>query len=814
VTLGAAISSLLLLWGSAIASAAGVTITVPCTGTGGGTDGLVAAIVSADAGGGGTINLTAGCNYSFSQPFTNTGTEDLADWYGPAALPAIASSVAIQGNGATISRSGAAGTPAFRLFFVGANPSAAATPSWATPGAGTLALSNLTVAGGLAQGGNGGGGGGGGALGAGGAIYNQGTVLLSSVTLSGNSALGGSLASSGTGQGGGGMGQSATTNTGAGFGSGFVAPANAPKGGAGGDGLITAGGGGGAGFGTSETGGAAGVTLVGTPGPGGGPQTGTAGDGELGAGANGGDGGGGGGGTSGGLLAAGAAGGNYGLGGSGGASGGGGGGGVGAGGGGAANGAGGGFGGGGGYPGGQGGFGAGGAGGSGNGGFGGGTGAATTKAGGGAGMGGAIFNQQGALVAENATLSGNTATGGAAGGSGATAGQGLGGAIFSLNGAVGLVNDTIAANTADDGGALYIVGYDAHAATTIAAAGLVNNILSGSVTGASASTHDYVLAKPPKVADGVTNVAVAASSADASNIVVSDFVTSGATLVGTPLAANPLLGPLANNGGPGMLTMLPATGSPALGAGTATGAPATDERGTARPSGGPIDIGAVQVSTPPAPGPAGPVPVVATGPATSVKATSATLNAAVNPEGLATSYYFEYGTSTSYGTKTSTGKLPAGSAGVLVAGKLSALKSKTTYHYRIVATNANGAAPGLDRKFTTPRPSIAGLPVSTAPHHARTFPYRFKFSGKLRLPHGTTNGAACTGKVSVLIKRGKKKVVLGRTSVFASCSWKLSVRLKERKAVPGHGKLSVTVSFGGNGVFAPFADKPFTILYG
>jgi hypothetical protein len=32
--------------------------------------------------------------------------------------------------------------------------------------------------------------------------------------------------------------------------------------------------------------------------------------------------------------------------------------------------------------------------------------------------------------------------------------------------------------------------------------------------------------------------------------------------------------------------------------------------------------------------------------------------------------------------------------------------------------------------------------------------------------------------------------------------------------VPGHGTLRVTVSFAGNGVLAPFSDRPFTILYG
>ncbi|HWF24193.1 MAG TPA: choice-of-anchor Q domain-containing protein, partial [Solirubrobacteraceae bacterium] len=423
--------------------------------------------------------------------------------------------------------------------------------------------------------------------------------------------------------------------------------------------------------------------------------------------------------------------------------------------------------------------------------------------------GGAVFNQQGTFVAENATLSGNTATGGSPGGSGAVGGSGIGGAIFSLNGADILVNDTIAVNTADDGGALYMVGYDASSASTAAAAVLSNNILSGSVTGAKASTHDLVVAKPGTVADTTANKAGATAVASAPNIVVSNAATG--TLAGTPLTGDPLLDPLANNGGPGMLTMLPRTGSPALKAGTATGAPATDERGTARPAGGPIDLGAVQVSGAAAPGP---VPVVATGPATSVTASTARVNAAINPEGVATTYYFQYGTSTSYANKSAAANLPVGSTGVLVSALLSNLRSNTTYHYRIVATNVNGTSQGTDATLKTGRRSIAGLPVTTSPHHARVFPYRYKFTGRVRLPHGVTNGAACSGRISVVIKRGKKTVLRGRTSVFASCGWKLSVRLSKRKSVPGHGTLRVTVSFAGNGVLAPFSDRPFTILYG
>jgi hypothetical protein len=58
--------------------------------------------------------------------------------------------------------------------------------------------------------------------------------------------------------------------------------------------------------------------------------------------------------------------------------------------------------------------------------------------------------------------------------------------------------------------------------------------------------------------------------------------------------ADPMLGPLANNGGP-TLTQALLPGSPAINAGVAVAGIATDQRGASRPTSGPTDIGAVQV---------------------------------------------------------------------------------------------------------------------------------------------------------------------------------------------------------------------------
>ena len=90
-----------------------------------------------------------------------------------------------------------------------------------------------------------------------------------------------------------------------------------------------------------------------------------------------------------------------------------------------------------------------------------------------------------------------------------------------------------------------------------------------------------------------------------------------------------------------------------------------------------------------------------TGAASSIALTSAKLNGTVTPNGQATSWYFEYGTSTSYGTKTAAKSAGSGTSAVKVAASLTGLRRTTTYHYRLVATNASGTTVGGDRSFST-----------------------------------------------------------------------------------------------------------------
>lgn len=104
---------------------------------------------------------------------------------------------------------------------------------------------------------------------------------------------------------------------------------------------------------------------------------------------------------------------------------------------------------------------------------------------------------------------------------------------------------------------------------------------------------------------------------------------------------------------------------------------------------------------------------------------SARLTATVDPNGTPTTYHFEYGTTTRYGSTTPPQSAGSGTSAVPVSAVISGLAARTTYRWRLVATNAAGTVRGRNRTFTTARlPTAVSLSVS---------PPRVPWSGGLAL---------------------------------------------------------------------------------
>jgi hypothetical protein len=124
-----------------------------------------------------------------------------------------------------------------------------------------------------------------------------------------------------------------------------------------------------------------------------------------------------------------------------------------------------------------------------------------------------------------------------------------------------------------------------------------------------------------------------------------------------------------------------------------------------------------------------PKPLVVTGSAGPIGKSSASLSATVDPHGAEVKECkFVYGTSTSYGgsvpCKPGAHELGSGTSPESVTAEVTGLSAGTTYHFAVVAINANGEAKGSDASFTTETESSGGPPPGggTNPNTTTTTP--------------------------------------------------------------------------------------------
>jgi uncharacterized repeat protein (TIGR01451 family) len=177
-----------------------------------------------------------------------------------------------------------------------------------------------------------------------------------------------------------------------------------------------------------------------------------------------------------------------------------------------------------------------------------------------AGVGG-IVQSGGMLTLTNSTVSGNRTN------------DAGGGVLVSANGTANLLNSTITDNHADNGNSGGTGKNGGGIKVVLGVVTLQNTIVAGNYRGSGTTTADDIR-----------------GNVTANFSFIGD--TTNATITGgNNLNGNPLLAALANNGGPTQThALLP--GSPAINAGTSSGAPTTDQRGSSRV--GAPDIGAFE----------------------------------------------------------------------------------------------------------------------------------------------------------------------------------------------------------------------------
>jgi CSLREA domain-containing protein len=218
-------------------------------------------------------------------------------------------------------------------------------------------------------------------------------------------------------------------------------------------------------------------------------------------------------------------------------------------------------------------------------------------------IGGGIFNA-GDLTISDSTISGNSADGvggglyntGPAAISGATfsgnsAGS-EGGGVANAGGVVTMTNVTFSGNTAGSAGGGIYNGFAGSQMT------LLNATLAGdSAPAAQEISHDNTGPFHLKntIIAGTTAGKNCAGTLSSDGHNLASDATCGLTHGGDKKNMDPVLGPLADNGGPTQTRALLA-GSPAIDVGSGDcPPPATDQRGTVRPQGAGCDIGAFEL---------------------------------------------------------------------------------------------------------------------------------------------------------------------------------------------------------------------------
>ncbi len=222
--------------------------------------------------------------------------------------------------------------------------------------------------------------------------------------------------------------------------------------------------------------------------------------------------------------------------------------------------------------------------------------------------GGAICNRSGTLSMTGCTVANNNSADGSGGGLYIVAGvvtiqnstfegnqsENSGGAIENAGGTLSLINSTIANNTAGEGG-----GINNDNTTTLINCTVAGNnaTLGGGIcnSGTTVNLANTIVADNSSSDEGPDYFGGVADSGN--NLIGNDSDSSGFTQSSDLVNVDPVLGGLANYGGPTQ-TMALMPGSPAIDAGNNTLVPAgieTDQRGFYRFANGTVDIGAFEV---------------------------------------------------------------------------------------------------------------------------------------------------------------------------------------------------------------------------
>jgi hypothetical protein len=206
-----------------------------------------------------------------------------------------------------------------------------------------------------------------------------------------------------------------------------------------------------------------------------------------------------------------------------------------------------------------------------------------------------------------------------------------------------------------------------------------------------------------------------------------------------------------------------------------------------------------------------PIPAVTTGPATGISRYAATLVGTINPNNQVTTYYFQYGLTTSYGLQTAVQAVSAGLLPLTVTYALPGIAPGTTFHYRLLASHGAATSYGHDVTFMTPPwPRLhtqLSLVVRPLTKPARNF---LAVSGRIRLPRGTPASLGCSGAVTVSYYADGRQLRTGSAAIAPNCSYGTVTRIR----YPAGTFVTVRARYRGDAYLAPTALRSALVALG
>ncbi len=118
-----------------------------------------------------------------------------------------------------------------------------------------------------------------------------------------------------------------------------------------------------------------------------------------------------------------------------------------------------------------------------------------------------------------------------------------------------------------------------------------------------------------------------------------------------------------------------------------------------------------------------------------------------------------------------------------------------------IAIDTTQQTASVVRAVNVNRFAPAGITGRVTPARDRRAPFRFRSTGRLRLPAGVTPALGCRdGVVSIQVKAGRKTISTRRAALSRTCTFRSTVTFRDRRRFTRTGLLRFTLRFTGNEV--------------